>query len=81
MAGGPARRLVMRGISALAPVVALCVSYILGTALAAALGLEPATVGAPVAVILFEYGLVVLLYRRIAAAHDTSTCPVITCST
>ena len=25
----------------------------------------------------FRYGLVVLLYRRIAAAHDTSTCPVI----
>ena len=43
----------MRVISALAPVVALCVSYILGTALAAALGLEPATVGAPVAVVLF----------------------------
>ena len=50
---GSSPPLVMRVISAVAPVVALCVSYILGTALAAALGLEPATVGAPVAVILF----------------------------
>ena len=60
----------MRVISALAPVVALCVSYILGTALAAALGLEPATVGAPVAVILFG---TVLLFFSIGESRRRTT--------
>ena len=60
----------MRVISALAPVVALCVSYILGTAFAAALGLEPATVGAPVAVVLFG---TVLLFFSVGESRRRTT--------
>lgn len=60
----------MRVISALAPVVALCVSYILGTALAAALGLEPVTVGAPVAVVLFG---TVLLFFSVGESRRRTT--------